>query len=494
MLAFVGLVLLGFCNRIWAQSSISGSSITIVGEDRDSKKSSGSLSVSLPSNIQPGDVSFLFLGQSDATNLSAPSNWTLIQARGPADINQEARYRVYQSGQSTTLNFNSQKNAFVYVVTLRGVSNSNPIRASWSGKDTHRGGESTCSSGHRGRARTTQDLSSASNGVRLLSCAFDDPFIGEVFTSSSYSTRTMTVLEAWKDGDDGLMVAIEGTNGNNTSDRYIQGVNCASGGGNDIVISFTVNPSGSTPPPNSNDVIIDLCESTSGWNNSSANSLVLSGTRKEGSHSIKSIGSGTDDFKKVFSPTINGSGKTTLEFWYYVSSVSLMQSADQVEIGSAGQPDDDEYHWGISRSTLQTGWNKMELPISSAGTSGGAPNMGQLNWFRLYRRKNGSITSRIDDIRLTDGSNKTSADNYVTEHIEHFKVFPNPARNSFKVYLSHPEDPVQIQVMDMQGRIVMSAQSNTEVQEFDVSELGKGLYMIRLANQSASETVRLIVE
>jgi len=44
-------------------TSISGSSISIVGDDYDDRSSRGSLRVDLPSSIQPGDVSFLFLGQ-----------------------------------------------------------------------------------------------------------------------------------------------------------------------------------------------------------------------------------------------------------------------------------------------------------------------------------------------------------------------------------------------------------------------------------------------
>jgi hypothetical protein len=98
---------------------------------------------------------------------------------------------------------------------------------------------------------------------------YDDPFIGEVFTSNAYTTTAMDILEAWANGDDGLMVAIEGTNGSNTSDRYIQGHDCVKGGGNDVVLSITINPIS-----NSSEVVIDWCENSSSW--TSANTLTTS--------------------------------------------------------------------------------------------------------------------------------------------------------------------------------------------------------------------------
>lgn len=496
---------LGFSQFVAAQTSISGSSITIVGDDRASTTGSGTISIDLPSSIQTGDVTILFLGQSDASNLSAPSGWTRIEARGPDDINQEALYRVYQSGQSTRLNFGGTRNKFVYAVTLRGVDNNNPILASWEGKDTDRGGESSCSRGHRGRAKATTSIATASNGVRLLSCMFDDPFVGRVYTSTSYNTRVMSILEAWKNGDDALMVAIEGTNGSNTSNRYIQGIDCETGGGNDIVFSISLRPSGSTPPPTGNEVVIDLCESTSGWSNSSSNSLTTSGTRRQGNGSIKSIGSGTDDFRKNFS-TKNAGNNNTLSFWYYVSDISRMGSNDQVELGSGGRADVNEYNWEISRGSLSNGWNKIELPFSAANTTGGSPNTSQLDWFRLYRSKSDSITSRVDDIRLISSSSNrnvaASNDNtaapsnhsLVTEQVNNFKVFPNPATGQFKLLLNNENDPVMVSMFDIQGRLVLQQQSNDLITTFDISNLETGIYVVNVTNKAGSKNIRLVIK
>lgn len=496
-----------------AQTSISGSTISIVGEDFD-EASNGDIDVSIPSSVQSGDVTFLFLGQSDETDLSAPSGWTRIVLKGPADINQEALYRVYQSGQSRNLSFRTSRNAFAYLITLRGVDNGSPFVAYHDAKDTDRGGESTCSSGHRGRAKDNGRINTASNGIRILSCMFDDPVIGEVFSSSQYRSqdRVMDIRYAGRTGSgmdagDGMMVAIESTNGSQTSDRYVQGVSCVRGGGNDIVISIAVRPSGGGGGGGGGGstcgtVLIDPCESTSGWSNSSANSLTLSGTRQVGSHSIKSIGQGTDDFRKNFS-AVDGSGTNVLEFWYYVSSVSRLDGNNQVELGSGGRADQNEYNWDISRSTLSSNsWHKVRLPFSSANTTNGAPDLTRLNWFRLYRFKNGSVTSRIDDIKLVCDPSRSNGMQVIPEPgsaevtaLDNFAVFPNPAQGYFKILLNDAEfNPVTIRVSNLQGQTVLESTSNEAVKAFDVSHLAPGVYMVTVANEKATQTTRLVVQ
>jgi hypothetical protein len=249
--------------------------------------------------------------------------------------------------------------------------------------------------------------------------------------------------------------------------------------------------------------IIDACESTNGW--VSSNSLTRSGTRQEGSYSVKSIGSGTVDFKKVFS-NIDGSNHNVLEFWYYVSDVSQFQSSNQVELGSAGGADQNEYNWNLATGVLSNGWNKIQLPFSTAGITGGTPDLSQLNWFRLYRFKNGSVTSRVDGIKLICDPSKSNG--IVVSHnkerkepsvtvvpIDNFEVYPNPARGAFKIFLNDAEEhPVVIQVRDLQGRVVLQGSSNQAVKEFDISRLTSGVYFVTVSNEYGAKTKRLVVQ
>ena len=73
---------------------------------------------------------------------------------------------------------------------------------------------------------------------------------------------------------------------------------------------------------------------------------------------------------------------------------------NQVELGSAGRPDQQEYHWKLSGLINQ--WNFISLKMNEANITGEAPDLGAINWFRIYDFKSGSVTTRIDAIEIVD--------------------------------------------------------------------------------------------
>ena len=140
----------------------------------------------------------------------------------------------------------------------------------------------------------------------------------------------------------------------------------------------------------------DDCDVIDGWQ--SANPLVLNTTDQvQGLACIESSGSGVDEFKKVFEP-VSAAAFRSLEFWYYVSDVSQLDAANQVELGSAGRPDQNEYNWSLSN--LKNGWNQITLEFARAGNTGGTPDMQNINFLRLYRFKKGSVVTRIDGLKF----------------------------------------------------------------------------------------------
>ncbi len=178
---------------------------------------------------------------------------------------------------------------------------------------------------------------------------------------------------------------------------------CVTNGFNINYINYTVATVSPTPTPTPVPAqnVLDNCNSLNGW--SSSNSLTLdTSDKKEGTASIQSAGSGTDEFRKTFSTPVN-SGVTAangyLQFWYYVSDVSKFNADNQVELGSGGQMDTNEYTWSLSG--LANGWNFISLKISNAAVTGGTPNLSAINWFRIYHYKNGSVTTKIDGIQFS---------------------------------------------------------------------------------------------
>ena len=148
---------------------------------------------------------------------------------------------------------------------------------------------------------------------------------------------------------------------------------------------------------------LDACDEKTDWKSSSGLSLNTT-DQKQGTGCLEFSAASTDEFKKVFSKPYNSRGSvesTELKFWYYVSDVSVFESSNQVEIGSAGRADQDEFSWNLSG--LQNGWNLISLKTSEAGKIG-SPDLSAINWFRIYHKKTGIITTRLDGIQLMDPS------------------------------------------------------------------------------------------
>jgi len=146
---------------------------------------------------------------------------------------------------------------------------------------------------------------------------------------------------------------------------------------------------------------LDDCDAISNWNSSAGLSL-NSTDQQQGRACLEFSAASTDEFKKVFSTPYDSRGSvesTELKFWYYVSDVSQFESGNQVEIGSAGRADQDEYNWNLTG--LSNGWNLINLKISEAGIMG-SPDLTAINWFRIYHKKIGEVTTRLDGIQLID--------------------------------------------------------------------------------------------
>jgi len=152
----------------------------------------------------------------------------------------------------------------------------------------------------------------------------------------------------------------------------------------------------------------DDCDNLTGWGSSAG--LVLNTTdQKEGAACVEFSGDQTDDYKKAFAKPYN-SGAThetgKLEFWYYVSNASLLSDNNQIEIGSAGRPDQNEYNWSMNISALVNGWNRISLPFTEASVMDEV-DLSALNWFRIYNFKSGSVVTRIDAIEIVDPNGGT---------------------------------------------------------------------------------------
>jgi len=240
---------------------------------------------------------------------------------------------------------------------------------------------------------------------------------------------------------------------------------------------------------------LDDCDSTSDWNPSS---LTLNKTdQTQGIGCLEYTGDNTPEFQKVFATPYNANGTeegTVLKFWYYVSDPSMFNATNQVEIGSDGKADSNEYSWSLS--DLVSGWNFITLNTSDAGKIGN-PDLNAINWFRLYRQKNGSVTTRIDAIQLI-GENSLSIDDLVVEK-EYFKMYPNPlSQDELTVDFRGFKDlsNVEVRITNLLGQTIFrEIAHNKEMVRINTRGLLKSsMYLVSVKSGKSIVTSKLIVK
>ena len=255
--------------------------------------------------------------------------------------------------------------------------------------------------------------------------------------------------------------------------------------------------------------IISTCDSNTDW--TSASTVTVNSTdEKEGTGCLQSIGaSGTNtpDFKKVFSPPIN-TGSTPadgkLQFWYFVSDINAYKSngvstSNQVELGSGGAFDVFEYSWNMdtknTNGPLQTGWNLVTLPFSTATKTVGTPDLSAINWFRIYRTKTASVTTRIDQIIIVDPT--LNIDSNIL--LSGVSVFPNPLQQdklTIKVDGANTSEIFKVTISNLQGQVVYQTNfSGKNFIEINTAGLLKSaVYLVSVQSGQKISTTKLIVQ
>lgn len=220
--------------------------------------------------------------------------------------------------------------------------------------------------------------------------------------------------------------------------------------------------------------IIDHCDVSTKWGSNNGLS-VNNEEHKEWGACLESEGKETNEFKKTFDPPINTQVTVEngyLQFWYYVSDKSKFEVANQVEIGSGGKNDQDEYNWNI-HAKVTDGWNLLQLKFSEAGVSpaGATPDLGAINWIRIYHKKNGSLVTRIDGIQVIDSTvvDEHTANSYIyrssSADLFSIKVFPNPASDVIYIEMDDLYQPhMKVDLIDLHGRVVMSKMQGVKSQ------------------------------
>ncbi len=72
-------------------------------------------------------------------------------------------------------------------------------------------------------------------------------------------------------------------------------------------------------------------------------------------------------------------------------------------------------------------------------------------------------------------------------------IFPNPAKNSDKVFIQTPEDIKGISIFNLSGQVLYKESKNTK--EIDIQDFDKGIYLIRINTLNDKVfTKRVVIE
>jgi lysophospholipase L1-like esterase len=222
-------------------------------------------------------------------------------------------------------------------------------------------------------------------------------FVIECFKGGIKSVPTIAAVNARHAAGDAKVIYIDTSNWLTTTD-YTDGLHPSVAG--HIKVSNLLKPILSPYLSSAMPLYLDHADAATGW--ASGNTLTVNTTdKKEGTGSLQSVGSGTLEFQKTFATPLNSGASAatgSIDFWYYVSDVTKFGTSNQIELGSGGTNDVSEYNWNIG--SLVNGWNHITKSFSSAGTTGGTPNLNAINWFRIYHAKTASITTKVDGIQI----------------------------------------------------------------------------------------------
>jgi hypothetical protein len=71
-------------------------------------------------------------------------------------------------------------------------------------------------------------------------------------------------------------------------------------------------------------------------------------------------------------------------------------------------------------------------------------------------------------------------------------VYPNPTKGFVNVSIPSLSEKATITLYDLQGRAIMSKETNQVLTSFGIENLQDGVYLVNIANEQASVTKKIV--
>ncbi len=188
----------------------------------------------------------------------------------------------------------------------------------------------------------------------------------------------------------------------------------------------------------------------------------------------------TTDFNQyLISPELNLSEGTTYHFKfqyvgtssYGTESFTVLTSSTDKQISSFTN------EIGYNDEVEAGAWEEFDAVIP-AGTKYIAINYNSIWQYRMA----------VDDIIIEAGVGINDVENV------NLTLSPNPASNTVKVSANGIEGTVNVAIVDLNGRTIMEQNGNAQSFTFDVTNVARGAYFVRLTGENVNAVRKLIVK
>ena len=71
------------------------------------------------------------------------------------------------------------------------------------------------------------------------------------------------------------------------------------------------------------------------------------------------------------------------------------------------------------------------------------------------------------------------------------KLYPNPTAGIFTIELKNGKDKT-ISVLDVTGRLILTATEKNDLVKVDISSLSHGIYYVRIQSENATDVIKLV--
>lgn len=128
-------------------------------------------------------------------------------------------------------------------------------------------------------------------------------------------------------------------------------------------------------------------------------------------------------------------------------------------------------------------WSNTQVPF--------APNINA-----LYMTDTNSVYIAGDDGSIANfggiGGITTTINEATIFENNQINIYPNPASTQITIELLSPAKNTSIEIIDMQGKIVLSKNTNSHKTAINIEQLSKGFYFVRINNSNQTQIEKFI--